>query len=178
MTGRAHWPRGHGFHTTKVMARGPIGLMEPSSMESDFLQQVCTQSQNSASTSSVKTTKQTIIHHKLAASVTCFTASEDAFVANPASAFQSPNPLYSQPGQPNHSQQRRPRSLAPPNPAAGLAAWAHLPDGRPLPRVASLPNTSSHGFRAASYRVEKPARSLGALETRWVILAIPWAGIT
>ena len=37
--------------------------------------------------------------------------------------------------------------------------------------MASLSNTSSHGFRLASHRVEKAAKNLGTLETRWLISA-------
>ena len=51
--------------------------------------------------------------------------------SNPASAFQSAIPLHPQPGQPTHSQQRHPRSIAPPIPAAGLgSSKAHQQDGR------------------------------------------------
>ena len=59
---------------------------------------------------------ETIIHHKAAARVTCILSAEDAIVAsrdpaqysNPTAAFQPANALHTQPGQPNHPQQRRP----------------------------------------------------------------------
>jgi hypothetical protein len=74
----------------------------------------------------------------VAARVTCVLSPEDAIAAsrdptqysNPASAFQPANALHSQPGQPNHAQQRRPGSLASPNPAAVLGSMG-APAGRP-----------------------------------------------
>ncbi|KAF8511977.1 hypothetical protein JB92DRAFT_2812906 [Gautieria morchelliformis] len=81
---------------------------------------------------------KTIIHHKVAARVTCVLSPEDAIAASrdpaqyssPSSTFPSTSALHSQPGQPNHAQQRRPGSLAPPNPAAVLGSMG-APASRP-----------------------------------------------
>ena len=128
---------------------------------------------------------ETIIPHKVAARVTCIISSEDVLVAsrdpgqfsNPASAFQSANPLHPQPGQRNHSQ-HRPGSIASPNPAAGLGSM-DAPAGRPGVTKSDL--TFEHilsRLRSGLIQRRETDQELGRLGCQMVILVIPSVGIT